>query len=59
VKEKIKELLPLSFPLSFFFVCLSLEWTAWRREQRRVQICESLEERAKATIYLNFQELKR
>jgi hypothetical protein len=69
--RRIKELFPLHSPHSFIYVCLSLER---RREQRRawrVQICESLEERAKesleelakrsleertkATIYLKFQ----
>jgi hypothetical protein len=50
VKGKTKELLPLSFPHSFFFVFLILEWRSWRREQRRVYICESLEERAKESL---------
>jgi hypothetical protein len=38
--RRIKELF-LNSPHSFIFVCLSLER---RREQRRVQICESKEE---------------
>jgi hypothetical protein len=36
--RRIKELFLLHSPHSFIFICLSLER---RREQRRVQICES------------------
>jgi hypothetical protein len=35
VRRRIKELFPLSFPHSFIYVCWSLEWGAWRREQRK------------------------
>jgi hypothetical protein len=44
--RRIKELFLFHSPHSFIYVCLSLE----RREQRRVQICERLDERAKESL---------